>query len=126
MTRRTKINLSLLGVTILSLAAFVAVGLRAMAIEDHYGDNQNVFFRCRQGDIVVNRDTKEIGTIEKNWTRIYAVHNTDTTDLWLWLHVDCIAIYRSRIDGLIENGVKYQDIGELAEAGDIELILTNR
>ena len=126
MTKRTKIGLSLLGLTLLAIAAFVGGGLYAMAIEDHYGDNQNVFFKCRQGDIVVNRDTKEIRTIERNWTRIYAVLNSDTTDLWLWLHEDRIAIYRSRIDGLTENGVRYQDIENLAKAGDIELIITNR
>ena len=97
-----------------------------MAIEDHYGDNQDLYYKCRNGDLAVNRDTKEIRTVEKNWTRIYTIQNADTSDLWLWLHKYKVAIYRPRIDGLIERGVDYQDIENLAKAGDIELVATNR
>jgi hypothetical protein len=37
-----------------------------MEIEEHYGDSQDIFFQSRQGDIAVNRDKREFGTIEKN------------------------------------------------------------
>jgi hypothetical protein len=97
-----------------------------MEIEEHYGDSQDIFFQSRQGDIAVNRDKREFGTIEKNWKRIYIIDKVDTVDIWSWLDKDDIEIYRPRINGLTAKNLKYDDIDNLIDDKKIELIIKNR
>lgn len=61
MNKKTKI---IFGIGILGVATAlgIASGLYLMAIEDHYGDYQNFFFKAKHGDIALNLDT---GKLEK-------------------------------------------------------------
>jgi hypothetical protein len=94
MNRKIKIILSILGLAIISVCLLIGMGLYAMEIEDSYGDYQDFYYQSRQGDVVINRSTKEFRRIEKTWKRIYGIHNSDTTDLWNWLDKNEIEIYR--------------------------------
>ncbi len=126
MNKKLKIGLIIFGLVVAATLCSVTYGFYLMEIEDHYGDNQEIFFQSRQGDIAVNRDKREFGTIEKNWKRIYIIDKVDTVDIWSWLDKDDIEIYRPRINGLTAKNLKYDDIDNLIDDKQIELIIKNR
>ena len=126
MNKKIKIGLIIFGLVVTATLFSMTYGFYLMEIEDHYGDNQEIFFQSRQGDIVINRDKKELGTIEKNWKRIYIIHHSDTVDIWSWLDKDDIEIYRPRINGLTAKNLNYNDIDNLIDDKKIELIIKNR
>lgn len=126
MTKKIKIGLILFGLIVIATLLSISYGFYLMEIEDHYGDNQEIFFQSQQGDIAVNRDKRELGTIEKNWKRIYIIDNSDKVDIWSWLDKDDIEIYRPRINGLTAKNLKYDDIDNLIDEKKIELIIKNR
>ena len=72
-----------------------------MEIEDHYGDNQDIFFQSAQGDIILNQDNGQVGIIHKNCKRIFIINNSDTIDLIHWLTENRVDIYRP--DRLIQD-----------------------
>src|SRR6266516_2310809 len=96
MNQRSKIIFGLCGISVLAIVVFTAIGLYAMAIEDHYGDNQEFFYKSKHGDIAVNRDTREFKKIEKSWTRVFIIDDDKRVDLWTWLNKNRIEIYRAR------------------------------
>lgn len=126
MNRKVKIGLIIFGLVVAATIFSMTYGFYLMEIEDHYGDNREIFFQSRQGDIAVNRDKRELGTIEKSWKRIYIIGNSDTVDIWSWLDKDNIEIYRPRINGLAGKNLKYDDIDNLIDDKKIELIIKNR
>ena len=126
MNKKIKIGLIIFGLVATATLFSMTYGFYLMEIEDHYGDNQEIFFQSRQGDIVVNRDKRELGTIEKNWKRIHIIGNSDTVDNWSWLDKDEIEIYRPKINGLTAKNLKYDDIDNLIDTKKIELIVKNR
>ena len=126
MNKKVKIGLLIFGLVVIATLLSMTYGFYLMEIEDHYGDNQEIYFQSRQGDIVVNRDKRELGTIEKDWKRIKIIDNPDTVDRWSWLTEDNIEIYRPRINGLTVKNLKYEDIENLIDDKKIELIIKNR
>ena len=126
MNKKLKIGLIIFGLVVTATLCSVTYGFYLMEIEEHYGDSQDIFFQSRQGDIAVNRDKREFGTIEKNWKRIYIIDKVDTVDIWSWLDKDDIEIYRPRINGLTAKNLKYDDIDNLIDDKKIELIIKNR
>lgn len=123
MKKRIKIVLALLALTIVSVVLLIALGLYTMEIEDTYGDNQDFYYKSRQGDIVINRDTKEFSRIEKTWKRIYGVHNADTADLWSWLEQNEVEIYRPVNSDVLIEGLKYRDLDSLIQEKKLELVI---
>jgi len=126
MNRKVKIGLIIFGLVVAATIFSMTYGFYLMEIEDHYGDNREIFFQSRQGDIAVNRDKRELGTIEKSWKRIYIIGNSDTVDIWSWLDKDNIEIYRPRINGLAGKNLKYDDIDNLIDDKKIKLIIKNQ
>ncbi len=126
MTRKIKIGLLIFGLVVTATLLTITYGLYLMEIEDHYVDNQEIYFQSRQGDIAVNRNKRELGTIEKDLKRIYVIDNSDTVDIWSWLDKDDIEIYRPRLNGLTAKTVNYNDIDKLVDERKIELIIKNR
>lgn len=57
-----------------------------MEIEDHYGDEQSMFYEIRNGDMIVNSTTLEIGIIDKHFTRAMVRTKSDTIDLYGWIN----------------------------------------
>lgn len=123
MKRKIKIVLALLGIAALSLILFIAVGLYAMEIEDHYGDYQDFYYKSRSGDVIVNRDLMEFVRIEKTWTRIYGIHNSDTMHLWSWLSKNRVEVYRPKHD-LDFDALTYAKMKDLINKGDLKLIIS--
>jgi hypothetical protein len=126
MNKKLKIGLVIFGLVVTGTLFSMTYGFYLMEIEDQYGDYQEIFFQSRQGDIVVNRDKKELGMIEKNWKRIYIIDNSDTVDTWTWLSRDELEVYRPSINGLNTKNLKYDNIDNLIDDKKIELIIKNR
>jgi hypothetical protein len=121
MNKKLKIILGILGLLILGVVAFIAIGLYGMEIEDTYGDNQDIFYNARQGDIVVNHETKEFGEIRKTWTRFYLTNKLDTVDIRDWWNDKNIEIYRPVDIETSDNDFSYTDIDRLRDEGKLEL-----
>ena len=124
MRKKTKIILGLVGLGLVALIFFVAAGLYSMEIEDHYGDNQNFFYKSRVGDIAVNLDKKEFEKVEKSWTRVFIVGNSGRVDMWKWLNENKIEIYRAR-PFVYDKEPTYNDIERLIAEDKLELIIKN-
>ena len=103
------------------MAVSILVGFYGMEIEDTYGDNQDIFYGSRQGDLVVNHDTKEFGEIKKTWTRFYVTINSDTIDIREWWDDKNIEIYELSDFELTGKDIKYKDIDRLVDEGKLEL-----
>ncbi|MBF6640226.1 hypothetical protein IVB69_01910 [Flavobacterium sp. J49] len=99
-----------------------------MTIEDHYGDYSEIFYQSKNGDIVINKETSEIGIIEKSWTRINVkTEKIDSTDLYNFAtkagYNSNIKLYR------IKRKLEVMDINKIEKLFNekkIELILDYR
>jgi hypothetical protein len=121
MNKTLKIILIVLGLLIIGLGGLITVGMYSMEIEDTYGANQDIFYNSRQGDLVINHDTKELGQITKTWTKFYIINHADTLDISGWWDDKNIEIFR-RIDKEVSlNNLDYRDFDALKEANEIEL-----
>jgi hypothetical protein len=125
MKRKIRITLITIGLLVVGVFGFLLSGLYLMEIEDHYGDNQNIYFKVNQGDIAVNRDTKQVRTINKTWKRIYGIEKTDTIDMWHWLDKNTIEIYR-QASSLDNDQLTYDDIDNLVDEKKLEFVTKNR
>ena len=121
MNKKVKITLGIVGLLIFGAIAFIVIGLYGMEIEDTYGDNQDIFYNSRQGDIVVNHQTKELGEIHKTWKRFYVINNLDTIDESPWWDDRSIEIYEFDDSQSSDKNFKYDDIDRLKTEGVIEL-----
>jgi hypothetical protein len=121
MNKKIKIILGLFGLLILVLVAFVAMGLYGMEIEDTYGDNQDIFYNSRQGDIVVNHEAKEFGEIKKTWKRFYVTYKSDTVDIGDWWDDKNIEVYKRTDSETSQETFTYSEIGRLTGEGKLKL-----
>lgn len=121
MIKKIKITLAILGLLVFGIVAFIVIGLYGMEIEDTYGDNQDIFYNSRQGDIVVNHETKEFGEIHKTWKRFYIIINLDTIDQRSWWDDKNIEIYEFDDSKSSAKNFKYDDIERLKTEGIIKL-----
>ena len=97
-------------------------GMYSMEIEDTYGDNQDIFYNSKQGDIVINHDTKELGQITKTWTRFYVINHSDTMNINDWWDDKNVEIYRLIDSDVSLDNLSYEDIDRLREKRELELI----
>ena len=76
-----KVILSII-IIFIGFSMFIICGLYLMEIEDRYGDLQQVYFDSKNGDIIINKQTKKYGIITKNWKRVNILtKEKDTIDL---------------------------------------------
>jgi hypothetical protein len=101
------------GVLVIGLGGLILFGMYSMEIEDTYGDNQDIFYASRQGDIVINNQTKELGLIAKTWTRFYVINDNDTLNINGWWDDKDIEIYRPVDKNVLFDNVSYGDIDGL-------------
>ena len=113
MNKKLKITLTVFGLLILGLGGFIFFGMYSLEIEDTYGDNQDIFYNSRQGDIVVNNQTKELGQIAKTWTRFYVINDQDTLDIYEWWDDKDIEIYRPMDKDTSFDSLTHKDIDRL-------------
>ena len=121
MVKKIKITLGILGLLVTGVVGFIVVGLYGMEIEDTYGGNQDIYYGSRQGDIVVNHQTKEFGIVEKTWKRFYVVNRTDTLDVGGWWDDKNIEIYKLTDSETWESNPNYRDLERLKDEGKLKL-----
>lgn len=100
-----------------------------MEIEDHYGDLEELYYKAKTGDIILNKTTSEFGLIEKNWKRInIGTQHKDSTDLYNWVYRSGIEtkaeIYRPKTKLNNLEGMTYDEL--IKKINDSELKLVKR
>ncbi|MFD2248492.1 hypothetical protein [Pontibacter ruber] len=131
MGKRIKILAFALTASALLLCGFVYQIAHVMTIEDHYGDLQNFYFRSKNGDLILNLDSKKYGLIRKDSKRIQVVcKNHPGIDLYKWVYVyedfreSKNEVYRSdTIPDL--SGLTYEEVVKLVRENKMELIIKN-
>ena len=121
MNKPLKIILTFFGI-IVGLGALIVFGMYSMAIEDTYGDNQDIFYHSRQDDIVINNDTKELGNIVKTWTKFYVINNNDTLNINGWWDDKNIEIWRPVDKDALVNNMTHADIDGLKREQRLQLV----
>ena len=111
-----KVILSII-IIFIGFSMFIIWGLYLMVIEDRYGDLQQVYFDSKNGDIIINTQTKKYGIITKNWKRVNILtKENDTIDL-----EDLIIINRKENKYEVLRSDEKLNIGELDFDKIIEL-----
>ena len=123
-----KVILSII-IIFIGFSMFIICGLYLMEIEDRYGDLQQVYFDSKNGDIIINKQTKKYGIITKNWKRVNILtKEKDTIDL-----EDLIIINRKENkyevlrsdDKLNIDELDFGKIMELKKNGKLEDVIKN-
>lgn len=107
---------------------FLAYSFRLIAVEDRYGDLQDIYWKSEDGDIVFNKLNSTSAIIEKDWHRMYVringklIHVDEFLDPSNKYNFD-VEIYRpneilngkniSKIE--IENGIRNSSIEFIAK-----------
>jgi hypothetical protein len=120
-SKTTKIILAAVGLLTFGTGLILAFGMYSMEIEDTYGDNQDIFYNSRQGDMVINHDTKELGQITKTWKRFYVINHNDTLNINNWWGDKKIEIFRLIDNSISGNNLSYEEIDRLKRQKKIEL-----
>lgn len=103
--------------------------LHLMEIEDHYGDLQEVYFESKNGDIIINKETKQYGIITKNWKRANVItKENDTLDLYNFIYTnekqDDYEVLRSK--GILKvHHFNFKTILELKKKKLIKTVIEN-
>ena len=120
-----------LGIIILLFVIFglISWSLYLIEIEDHYGDLQEIYFNCKSGDIIINRQTQKFGIITKNWKRANVItKENDTLDLYNLIYVNQqenkYELLRSQKELKI-NELSFEKIVELKKDNIIQTIIKN-
>lgn len=79
------------------------------------------FYNSKQGDVVINHDTKQLGQIAKTWTRFYVINHKDTVNIYDWWDDKNIEILRPVAENVSLNKLSYEDINKLKRENKIEL-----
>jgi len=89
MKKKILIIVSAITLIIIVLVGFIGFGLYSMEIEDHYGDLQTTFYNSKNGDLIVNEETKKFGILKKEWKTIKVIEkNNKETDLYNWVYIN--------------------------------------
>jgi hypothetical protein len=122
MNKTLKIILTVFGLLIIGLGGLVMFGMYSIEIEDTYGDNQDIFYNSKQGDIVVNNYSKELGQIAKTWTKLYVINKNDTLNINEWWDDKNIEILRPVDKDISVDNLSFADIDGLKKEKRLELI----
>jgi len=130
MKRRVKIIILTIIISLIGVVVFIGFGLYLMGIEDHYGDLQELYYKSKKGDVIVNKTTSEFGIIEKNWKRInIRTQKKDSTDLYNWVYQNGTEtkaeIYRAKSGETELNGITYPELKKRIEKSELKFIIKN-
>lgn len=119
----------IVSVIIISVVGFISYGFYIMAIEDHYGDLQEVFYKAKSGDIILNHPTQELGVTSKSFMRIRVVDaENNSKDLFNWAYLNGkpkrMEVYRPK-DRIYNEELKYSDVLKSIENLKWKLIIRN-
>ncbi|MGM0581371.1 MAG: hypothetical protein ACQETL_11865 [Bacteroidota bacterium] len=127
MRKTLKYGLLIFGIVTIFLLGFIGLGFYAMEIEDHYGNLQELYYESKDGDIIVNKTTLEIGKIEKSWKRInIRTEKKDSTGLYNWIYQNGYEtkteVYRPKRGEIELTGVSYSALKKMIDNSQLKLI----
>jgi len=130
MSKILKFGILIFGIIIITIVGFIGFGLYLMEIEDNYGDLQELYYKSKSGDIIINKTTSEFGIIEKNWRRINIRTKTkDSTNLYNWVNHNRVKtkteIYRGKFRANELNDITYSELKKRIEKSEFKLIIKN-
>jgi len=131
LSKALKYGLLIFGIVIITVVGFVGYGLSLIEIEDQYGDYQNIYYKSKDSDIIVNGETSEFGIVGKNWKRLNVwTKEKDSTDLYTFAskasYYSKIKVYRPKIEIEKIKQMEFSDIQKLIAENKIELILEHQ
>ena len=131
MNKGLKYGLLIFGIAIIAVVGLIGYGLSLMEIEDQYGDYQNIYYKSKDSDILVNEETSEFGIIGKNWKRLNVwTKEKDSTDLYTFAskasYYSNIKVYRPKTEIERIKQMDFNDIQELITNNKFELILEHQ
>jgi len=131
MKRRVKFIILTTLIILIGIIAFFGFGFYAMEIEDQYGDYQEIYYKSKDTDIIINEETKEFGIVGKNWKRLNVwTKEKDSMDLYTFAnkvsYYSKIKVYRqeTKIEGIKQ--MDFSDIQKLITEKKIKLILEHK
>jgi hypothetical protein len=127
MKKRMKVILGV-SIAVVAIVVFLIVnGLQLMAIEDHYGDLQSVYYKSETGDLIIDSN-KRVGFIKKFSDRIYVEENGCMKDLYNWVNQNqqpvSLSIYRPEISETLINHPSYEEVESLIQKQKLEPIIS--
>lgn len=130
MKSKLKIIFLTLTIGLIFIVSFLAYGISLMEIESQYGDNQNLHFKSKTGDLIINKSTFEFGIIEKTWKRTnIRTTKKDSTDLYFWIYRNGVEtkseIYRPKNGKIKLNEIKYSELLKKIDKLELKLITRN-
>ena len=116
---------------IIAVVGLIGFGLQAMEIEDHYGDYQEIYYKSKNSDLIVNQETSEFGIVRKNWKRLnIKTKEKDSTDLYTFAskgsYYSNIKVYRPKTAIERIEQMNFTDIQKLISEKKIELIFEHQ
>ena len=118
----------ILGVSIavVAIVVFLIVnGFQLMAIEDHYGELQSVYYKSETGDLIIDSN-KRVGFIKKFSDRIYVEENGCMKDLYNWVNQNpvSLSVYRPEVPETLINHPSYEEVESLIQKQELEPIIS--
>ncbi len=119
----------LVGVSIAVVAVVVLIvnGLQLMAIEDQYGDLQDVFYKSETGDFIIDSN-KRVGVIKKFSDRVYVEENGCMKDLYNWVNQNqqpvSLSVFRLEVTETILNHPSFEEVESLIQKQKLEPIIS--
>ncbi|MDO6804014.1 hypothetical protein Q4595_16330 [Wenyingzhuangia sp. 1_MG-2023] len=116
------------GTLILIFIILISFGLYTLGIEDNYGDLQNLYYKSSDGNLILNRETKDFGIIKKDWKsiRVQTAENK-SFDLGYWANQNenqyKIEVYD--IEKLEIKNLTYKHVENLIESSKAKFIINN-
>jgi hypothetical protein len=131
LSKALKYGLLIFGILIISVVGLIGYGFSLMEIEDQYGEYQNIYFKSKNSDIIVNEETSEFGIVSKNWKRLNVwTKEKDSTDLYTFAskasYYSIIKVYRPKTEIERIKQMDFSDIQKLIVEKKIELILKHQ
>ncbi|GAB3529886.1 hypothetical protein GCM10027443_09760 [Pontibacter brevis] len=123
MKKKYKLGIATASGILIILSSLLGFGLWTMAVEDKYGDLQEVYCKSKSGDLVAlrsnNESVKRYGIISKTWTevRVWDLIQEKEIDLNNWVgypyEMTYVSIYRPQSEA--SEILKLKDIRMIEE-----------
>ncbi|WP_010520744.1 hypothetical protein [Aquimarina agarivorans] len=127
MNKTLKYGFGIFGAIIVFILGFITFGLYLMQIEDSYGDYQEIYYKSKDLDIIVNEGTSEFGIIEKDWKQLNVkVNKHRVIDLNAFVFkvnaITKIKVYRPKEEFDNLEQMNWRDLQKLISEKKLELI----
>lgn len=131
MNKTLKYGLLIFGIAIIAVIGFLGFGLHGMEIEDHYGGFQEIYYKSKDSDIIINEETSEFGIVGKNWKRInIRTKEKDSTDLYTFAskasYYSKIKVYRPKTEIEKIEQINFTDLQRLITENKLKLIFEHQ